>query len=329
MPDLVSVIIPTYNRARYLPRALRSVADQDYRPIEVVIIDDGSTDETSKLLPSLVEMLTAHGVAVKCLAQSNAGPAAARNMGLAVVQGKFVACLDSDDLWKENFLSTMVRLLETNPSAGLAFGGYLCIDADDRLFGERPTGLPSEPREGVIREPFPSIMQYMPTGTPCILMRRSTLDAAGLFDTQLHIGEDWDMWYRIGKRADFAYTVEGLSSCRDHPQKMVKDDSRAVADKIKLILKHLPDVHDASIRAEQVRRVGTELELLQEQLLRERRQANGMADLLHHELAPRSLRFKFGAVMRRQPGWVGSAYAKIVRMLGSIHRGTARSEPRA
>ena len=319
--DLVSVIIPTFNRARYLPRTLRSVAEQDHRPIEVVLIDDGSTDATPGLIPELREMLTAHGVALKCISQPNAGPAAARNAGLKLAEGTYIACLDSDDLWKPTFLSTMLRLFNEHPSAGLTFGGYLCIDADDHLFGERPTGLPAKPVTGLLHDPFPGIMDYMPTGTPCILMRRCALDAAGPFDTEFHIGEDWDMWYRLAKQSDFAYTQEGLSLCRDHPQKMVKDDSRAIADKIKLILKHLPDVHDATVRAGQIRRVGIEMELLQEQLLRERRQANGLASLLDHDLAPHSLRYKFGAVMRRQPEWIGSLYARFVRTLGTWHRG--------
>jgi hypothetical protein len=141
----------------------------------------------------------------------------------------------------------------------------------------------------------------------------------------LHIGEDWDLWYRIAKQFDFAYSLEGLSFCRDHPHRMDKTDSRALADKIRLILKHLPDVHDSRIRDEQIRRVRTEMELLQEQLLREKRHVNGLSELLGHNLAPRTLRFKFGAMMRRQPEWIGSAYAKVVRMLGSLHRGASRS----
>lgn len=326
MSDLITVIIPTYNRERYLPRALKSVAEQDYRPIEAIVIDDGSKDNTADLIPEQKAFMSSHGIELTYLKQINGGPARARNAGLNLAKGRYIACLDSDDLWKPVFLSTMFRLLNTFPTAGMAFGGYLCIDTEDRLTGERPTGLPPEPREALLQHPFPGVMDYMPTGTPCIMMRRSVIEDVGHFDVNLHIGEDWDLWYRIGKKYDFAYSLEGLTCCRDHPQNMVKDNSSAIADKAKLILKHLPDVREDAARAEQIRRLRGELELLQEQLLRERKQVNGMAPLLQHELAPSSFRFKVGGVMRRQPRWIGSTYAKMVRMVGSLQRGAGRQK---
>ena len=322
MPELISAIIPTYNRARYLPRALKSLVEQDYRPIEAIVIDDGSKDNTADLIPEQKAIMASRGIELTYLKQVNGGPARARNAGLDLAKGQYIACLDSDDLWKPAFLSTMLRLLQKYPTAGMAFGGYLCIDTEDRLTGERPTGLPSEPREALLPHPFPGIMDYMPTGTPCIMMRRSVIDDVGHFDINLHVGEDWDLWYRIGKKYDFAYNLEGLTYCRDHPQNMVKDSAIALADKAKLILKHLPDIQNESARAEQIRRLRGELELLQEQILREKRQANGLAHLLEHELAPTSLRFKVGGVMRRQPRWVGGAYAKLVRIIGGLQRGT-------
>jgi hypothetical protein len=177
-----------------------------------------------------------------------------------------------------------------------------------------------------LAKPFPAIMDYMPTGTPCIMMRREAIDAVGDFDVDLQIGEDWDLWYRIAKKFDFAYTLEGLTCVRDHPQNMEKGDSGAIAAKVKLILKHLPDVREPAARAEQVRRLGGELELLQEQLLREKRRANGWLPLLEHELAPRTLRFKVGSIVRRQPEWIGSAYARLVRTLGQLHRGERKQK---
>src|SRR5438105_2776391 len=167
MSELISAIIPTYNRAQFLARALRSVAAQDYRPIEAIVIDDGSTDNTADLIPAQKALLAAAGIELTFIRQKNGGPARARNAGLAIAKGHYIACLDSDDMWDPAFLSTMHRLLESYPTAGLAFGGYLCIDPEDQLTGERPTGLPPEPRQGLLRRPFPAIMDYMPTGTPC------------------------------------------------------------------------------------------------------------------------------------------------------------------
>jgi hypothetical protein len=241
-----------------------------------------------------------------------------------MVKGAYVGFLDSDDLWKPTFVATMKGLLDRHPSAGLAFGGYLCIDAEDRLMGERPNGLPAEPREGVLVRPFLQVLNYVPLGTPCVLVRRGVLDEVGRFDTALHVGEDWDLWYRIAKRYDFAYTLEGLTMCREHPANMPKANAGAIADKIKLILKHLPDVEDAGARQEQVRRVRGEMVLLQEQLLREGKESNGMSELLEHELRPRTMRYWMGAVMRRGPGWVGRSYARVVRAVGTWQRGDTK-----
>jgi glycosyltransferase involved in cell wall biosynthesis len=298
------------------------VAEQDYRPLEAIVIDDGSQDNTADLIPAQRDLLASRGIVLTYLKQPNGGPARARNAGLALAKGAYVACLDSDDLWRPAFISTMKRLLDEYPTAGLAFGGYLCIDPDDRLIGERPTGLPPEPRQGLLPKPFLRVLDYVPLGTPCVLMRRAALDDVGHFDVSLHIGEDWDLWYRLAKRYDFAYVLDGLTCCRDHPQNMPKANAGAIADKIRLILKHLPDVHDKSARAEQVRRLRLEMILLQEQLLRERREANGLAPLLEHELAPRTARFRIGALMRRQPKWIGEAYAKLVRTMGKLTRST-------
>jgi glycosyltransferase involved in cell wall biosynthesis len=330
MSSLVSVIIPTYNRARYLARALRSIDAQDYRPIEAIVVDDGSTDNTADLIPEQKASLAGRGIDLTYLKQENAGPARARNAGLSAATGTYIGCLDSDDMWKPSFLSTMIRLLERHPTAGLAFGGYLCIDEDDRLIGQRPSGLPPEPHEGLLPTPFLGVLDYVPFGTPCVMIRRSVIDDVGPFDTAFHVGEDWDMWYRIAKRHDYAYTLEGLTLCRDHTQNMPKQSAAAIADKVRLILKHLPDVLDPAARAQQVRRLRAEMVLLQEQVLRERRQANGLTTLLDHELAPRSMRFKIGSLMLRQPRWLGSAYAKLVRAVGSLTRsaqGSAERQP--
>src|SRR5690349_16496302 len=123
MSELVSVIIPTYNRARYLPRALRSVAEQTYRPIECIVIDDGSKDGTAELIPAQREVLSKAGIELTYIVQANGGPARARNHGMTLAKGAYLACLDSDDVWRPQFISEMRRLLDQYPTAGLAFGG--------------------------------------------------------------------------------------------------------------------------------------------------------------------------------------------------------------
>jgi len=137
MPELVSTIIPTYNRAALLVRALDSVAAQAYRPIEVVIIDDGSTDNTVETVASRRPYLAARGIDVIFHQQQNQKAPKARNVGMKLARGSLFAFLDSDDLWLPDFLETVVRLLDEHPECGMGFSGILGIDDNDVVFAER------------------------------------------------------------------------------------------------------------------------------------------------------------------------------------------------
>src|SRR3954464_4173460 len=116
MAELVSTIIPTSNRAPLLVRALDSVAAQGYRPIEVVIVDDGSTDNTVDVVTSRREYLAGRGIDVIFHQQQNLQAPPARNVGMKLARGTLFAFLDSDDLWLPNFLETVVRLLDAHPA---------------------------------------------------------------------------------------------------------------------------------------------------------------------------------------------------------------------
>src|SRR5690348_1229141 len=120
-PSPVTVIIPTFNRAELLGRALRSIAAQTHRPIEVIIADDGSTDSTPRRIPAYQEQLRAAGVELGYSWRSNRGPAAARNRALKMSSGSYVCFLDSDDTWRPTFLATLLQLLKDHPTAALAF----------------------------------------------------------------------------------------------------------------------------------------------------------------------------------------------------------------
>jgi len=318
--ELVSAIIPTYNRASLLVRALASVAGQDYRPIQAIVIDDGSTDNTAELMPEQQSLLARQGVEMIYHRQSNCGPAYARNVGISLARGPYVCFLDSDDMWTSSFVSTMVRLLKGNPSAGLAFGGYMAIDANDQFIKERKSGLPPKPPEGLLRRPFELIVQHMPMGTPCVMVRRSVLDELGGFDETYHMGEDWDLWYRIAGRHDFVYSLKGLSCCREHRRNTPKFNAAALADQVLLIHKHLPSINDPKARAVVLKRLARQTTLLQEQMLREGYFPPKALSLLDHPLGPQTLRFRLGATVRRQPAWVGKAYARIIRALGTARR---------
>src|SRR3954467_12265914 len=320
MPELVSTIIPTYNRAALLVRALDSVAAQGYRPIEVVIVDDGSTDNTVDVVTSRRQYLAGKGIEVIFHQQQNQKAPKARNVGMKLARGSLFAFLDSDDLWLPTFLETVVGLLDRHPECGMAFSGILGIDDNDVVFAERKMYLEPEPEEDVLEEPFNHIIRYMPTQTSGVVARKSVIDDVGDFDLSLPVVEDWDLWYRIGKRYDMEYTVRALACNRQHPNNLPKTDTLALSGNIKMNLRHLPDVTDPFSREVLITRLHKQITLLQEQITREGKQANGCAPLLENEMSPETWRFKLGTLIREQPGWVGRTYAYIIRALGEYQR---------
>lgn len=318
MQPLVSVIIPTYNRAEYLVRALASVARQDYRPIEVVVVDDGSTDDTPQVLREQKQTLAAGGVELITHFQKNQRAPKARNVGMKLATGSIYAFLDSDDLWFDGFAATLVNLLERYPSAGLAFSGIVVIDPDDRVQFHRSARLPAEPQEGSLARPFESILRYMPLQTSGVMVRRSVVEDVGDFDLDLPVVEDWDLWYRISRKYDFAYTLKGLAANRLHTSNLPKYDTVCIRGNLKMDIKFLRDVQDPELRQTLIKRIGWFTQLFQEQIMREGRTFDGDLPLLENEYAPRSTRYRFGRMMRQAPRPMRKVYAGLVRLVGNL-----------
>ncbi|MGD9583400.1 MAG: glycosyltransferase family 2 protein [Lysobacterales bacterium] len=179
--DLVSTVIPVYNRAAMLREAVASVLAQTWRPIEIVIVDDGSTDDT----PAVAAALAAtHPQIVRCLRQDNAGPGVARQLGLEASQGELVQFLDSDDLLLPEKFALQVKGLRADPEAGIAYGrAYASQGGRRELHAAQRTGER-------FRQLFPALLQgpLWPTMTP--LYRRTALDAIGAWPGKRQL-EDW------------------------------------------------------------------------------------------------------------------------------------------
>ncbi len=318
--QLISAIIPTYNRAALLVRALASVAAQDYRPIEVVVVDDGSTDNTAQIIELQRTLLAAQGINLLYHQQSNGGAPKARNTAMKLATGDLFAFIDSDDLWRPTFLSTTHRLLDSHPSAGLGFCQIVVIDPDDNVIKHRDTGLPAEPREGLLPRPFNTLIRHMPFQTSGVIIRRSVIESLGDFDLNLPVGEDWDLWYRTSRNYDFVYTQEGLACNRIHRDNLPKYSTTALASNLRLNLKHLPEITDAETRTIMENRIRLQILLLQEELMREGASANGYTALLQHDLAPKTMRYRTGGLLRHMPKFVGKAYANLIRRLGEKSR---------
>lgn len=320
MNPLVSAIIPTYNRAPLLARALDSVIAQQYRPIEVVLIDDGSTDDTPQVIERYLQELADARCSLIVHRQANERAPRARNNGMRLSQGPLIAFLDSDDLWYPELIDTLVRLLNQYPSAGLAFSSIQVIDPNDTPCGERWHGLNTTTDEGLLRKPFELIMRHMPTQTSGVMVRRSVIEHLGDFDLDLPVVEDWDLWYRIAKAHDFAYTKRPLACNRTHADNLPKADTVALTSGLRMNLKHLPDVQDPETRQRLLDRMRRQFTLLQEELLREGRGRDGFEHLLGHELAPRTKRYALGSFLGKAPGFVGQAYARLIRAMGTLKR---------
>ncbi|MGA8180447.1 MAG: glycosyltransferase [Desulfobacterales bacterium] len=182
----VSVIIPTYNRARIIEEAVDSVLAQDYKDFELIIVDDGSQDNTS-------EVLAAYGNGASILFQKNKGVSAARNRGISEASGKLIAFLDSDDLWLPQKLSAQVEFFDQRPEALICQTEEIWLRNGIRINPKHRHKKPS----GMIFEPSLKLCLVSPSA---VMIRRDLLDTTGGFDETLPACEDYDLWLRISCR---------------------------------------------------------------------------------------------------------------------------------
>ena len=205
---LVSVIIPVHERPRLLVEAVASAVEQDHRPLEVIVVDDGSADETSAVAAGLARR---HAPLVQVLVQPRAGAAAARERGRRAARGDYVQYLDSDDLLLPGKLSAQVAGLEAHPECGASYGWTRRY-----TLGERPRDVAIKRTGQIIDRMFPSFLEerWWSTSTP--LFRRSVLDRAGPW-ADLRAEEDWEYDCRVAALGTRLHHVPRfVSDTRDH-----------------------------------------------------------------------------------------------------------------
>lgn len=175
----ISVIIPSYNSAHLLPRAINSVIAQTVQVMEIIVIDDGSVDETPKMLSERFPQ-------VKCISQPNQGVSAARNHGVEEAAGEWVAFLDADDEWKPDKTRKQISLLECHPEAVFITTG--------RYYAHQPK---NDGLHGAFRWKLASLLAHNRVHTSSVLLKKKVFLDLGGFDPKLKTGEDWDLWLRI------------------------------------------------------------------------------------------------------------------------------------
>jgi glycosyltransferase involved in cell wall biosynthesis len=218
MAELITVIIPAYNAAATLDQTLESVRSQSYRYIEILVIDDGSLDET----PSIV---TRHATAddrVRLISQVNGGVAAARNRGIAEARGHLIAPIDADDLWASTKLEKQIATMaENGPEVGLVYCWYAFIDAKGLINGIAKPTYSGNVFSGLCANNF------VGNGSSP-LMRKDVMLAAGGYSTQLRAVcaqgcEDWLLYLRIAEKHEFRVVEECLLGYRMLPGSMSRD----------------------------------------------------------------------------------------------------------
>lgn len=207
MNTLVSVVIPTYNSAHYIQEAIDSVLRQTYLPVEIIVVDDGSTDDAREVLKDFIESKK-----ISYILKKNGGPASARNLGIQHSNGEFVAFLDADDIWESDKLEKQMKFF-VDSAVGLVY-------SDMVFFGAKTKNTThSESTKGFFRGSVARqliINNFIPTSS--VVVRRSIFDSTGYFNEQkdLIAIEDYDMWLRIAPFYIMEYVPESLVHYRLH-----------------------------------------------------------------------------------------------------------------
>jgi glycosyltransferase involved in cell wall biosynthesis len=208
---LASVVIANYNYGPFLAQAVDSVLAQTYPHVELVVVDDGSTDESHQVLDR-------YGARVKVVRQENRGVSAARNRGLRESGGELVSFLDSDDAWLPDKLARQVPLFD-RPSVGMVYCQLRLVDERGGTLGTMPPGLSGSVLEDLALLRGPGV----PAAGSSAMVRRAVLDEVGGFDESLSTSADWDLWRRIACRYEIDLVREPLVLYRQHDRAMHRD----------------------------------------------------------------------------------------------------------
>jgi len=239
---LVSVIIPNYNHARYLPQAIDSVLAQDYPHYEIIVVDDGSTDDSRTVAARYQDR-------IEYIWQKNRGLSAARNTGLQTARGDLIGLLDADDLYEPDFLSTMVDILQTAPEFEAVYCGYQFVDEQNRaLFQQETRAIPPA-------QLYPALIEGNFLVPESMLARRHCYEAVGPFDESLRACEDWDIWLKMARRFPITGTTRLLTRHRILPGSMSSDPIRMLNNRLTVIASHFgPEPADPATATPEQRR---------------------------------------------------------------------------
>lgn len=220
----VSVIMPNFNCAAYLDQSITSVLKQTHKNFELVIVDDGSTDNSLDIVAKYVDS----DPRIVVFSQENAGVAAARNLGIERSNGEFIAFLDADDVWHASKLERQLASLQHNRGFDISFSSFSfwhpdsegCYIDPDSIFTELD-GVPDYDR-AFCGDIYHQLLRDVYVWTGTVVLKRSVLDSVGLFDSSLLVGEDYDLWLRLSLNYEFIKVDETLALYRQVPQSITR-----------------------------------------------------------------------------------------------------------
>lgn len=212
--DKVSVVIPSYNRSELLKAAIASLKSQTYRNMEIIIVDDCSTDNTPLVVKEMNDTRITY-----IQHEKNKGGAEARNTGIRHATGKYISFLDSDDQWLPEKLSLQMQVFQNNPEAGVVYTGVKVVD-NERMIRE------------IIPENKGDILKFLIKSncidtTSSVMVKKDLLDRIGGFDPDIPSCQDWDLYLRLAQITEFDFVRESLVLFYQHPGERITTDKLA------------------------------------------------------------------------------------------------------
>jgi glycosyltransferase involved in cell wall biosynthesis len=235
MSELVSVVIPTYQRGKFFLEAVESVLAQTYSDIEIIVVEDGSHEAEQKL-----DLL---GSPVRYIWQPNQGVAAARNTGVREAKGGWIAFLDDDDLWLPEKLSRQMSLIRDHSDLGLVHTHHFIRNGEKQWVDSRVYLPPDAVPSGFVTH---ELVLHNFIVTSSALVKRDLVTLAGGFRTEFQPAEDYDLWLRLSLLAPFGFVQEPLAIYRDHDSALTTDSTRARSATIatlRAFFKNSPDLY--------------------------------------------------------------------------------------
>lgn len=231
MPMLVSVVIPCYNCGKYIQQAIDSVKSQTYKGVEIIIVDDGSTDNSK-------DVILRNGNAVTYIFQENKGVSAARNAGIKAARGEYIAFLDADDYWAPEKLEKQLALFEKHREIASVNCGLYVVNERGEIFRTVPLDE-MKTKEMLLKELL--VNNPIHGGGSGVIAKKDCIIAAGMFDETVSGSEDRDLWYRLIKAYNMRFIREPYVYYRIHAGNAHGKIEMMMRDQMKFVRKHQGD----------------------------------------------------------------------------------------